>query len=125
MPSGLILLVEDNEDISTALERFLGLHGFDVATAFDGQQALDRLRAGLAPCLILLDVMMPRKDGKAFRAEQLADPALASIPVIVFSGAYDVGSIAARLGVVDYLTKPLDVQRLLDKVRRYCDVTPR
>jgi CheY-like chemotaxis protein len=120
----VILLVEDNADSNAALELFLHAHGFEVTVAFDGQQGLERLRTGPRPCLILLDVMMPGKDGRAFRAEQLADPALASIPVIVFSGAYDVGAIADGLGVRDYLTKPLDVQRLLDTVRRYCVAAP-
>jgi CheY-like chemotaxis protein len=115
-----VLLVEDSHEASAALEPFLRGHGFDVAVAFDRQQALDHLRTTLPPRVILLDVMMPVKDGRAFRAEQLADPRLAAIPVIVFLGAYDVGAIAERLGVRDYLTKPLDVQRLLDTVRRYC-----
>jgi CheY-like chemotaxis protein len=115
-----VLLVEDSLEANAALELFLRVQGFDVAVAFDGQQALDHLRAGPRPHVILLDVMMPVKDGRAFRAEQRADPMFRSIPVIVFSGAYDVGAIAEQLGVRDYLTKPLDVQRLLDTVRRYC-----
>jgi len=120
----LVLIVEDNPDSNAALALFLRAHGFDVVVAFNGQEALDRLHDGARPCLVLLDVMMPGKDGHAFRTEQLADPALALIPVIVFSGAYDVGGIAERLGVRDYLTKPLDVQRLLETVRRYCVEVP-
>ena len=119
-----VLLVEDSHEANAALELFLRVQGFDVAVAFDGQQALDHLRAGSRPHVILLDVMMPVKDGRTFRAEQRADPMFASIPVIVFSGAYDVGAIAEQLGVRDYLTKPLDVQRLLDTVRRYCGGAP-
>ncbi len=124
MSRNVILLVEDNADSNAALELFLGAHGFDVVVAFDGQQGLDRLRKGPRPSLILLDVMMPGKDGHGFRAEQLADPTLASIPVVVLSGAYDVGAIADRLGARDYLTKPLDVQRLFDTVRRHCAPAP-
>jgi CheY-like chemotaxis protein len=120
----VILLVEDNPDSNAALELFLRAHGFEVVVAFDGQQGLDRLRKGPRPSVILLDVMMPGKDGHGFRAEQLADPAFASIPIVVLSGAYDVGEIASRLGARDYLTKPLDVQRLLDTVRRYCAPAP-
>jgi len=119
-PAHCILLVDDNRDSSAALEFFLHTHGFDVAVAFNGQQALDALHAGVRPRVILLDVMMPGKNAHAFRAEQRADPAFAAIPVIVFSSAYDVGAIAARLGVRDYLTKPLDIQRLLDGIRRHC-----
>ena len=69
---------------------------------------------GRRPSLILLDVMMPGTDGHAFRAAQRADPALAAIPVIVVSGAYDLGSIAEQLGIRTFLTKPVDAQRLLD-----------
>jgi len=115
-----ILLVDDNVDSSATIEGFLRAHGFDVTAAFDGQQALDVLRAGFRPSVILLDVMMPKMDAHAFRAEQRGDAALAAIPVIVFSGAYDVGAIAERLGVRDYFTKPLDIQRLLDSIRRHC-----
>lgn len=118
MARSIILVVEDNADASAALELFLGAHDFEVVVAADGQEALERLRAGLRPSLILLDVMMPGKNAHSFRAEQLANPVLARIPVIVCSAAYDVGSIAAKLGVRDYLTKPLDMQRLLDSVRR-------
>ncbi len=115
-----ILLVDDNSDSTVALELFLSAHGFDVEVALDGQQALDVLHAGFRPSVILLDVMMPGKNAHDFRAEQRADPTLAAIPVIVYSGAYDVGAIAERLGVREYLTKPLDIQRLLDGVRRHC-----
>jgi CheY-like chemotaxis protein len=118
MARNVILLVEDNPDANAALASFLRAHNFEVVVAFDGQQALEQLRVGPKPSLILLDVMMPGKNAYSFRAEQLADAALARIPVVVFSAAYDVGSIAQRLGVREYLTKPLDVQRLLDTVRR-------
>jgi CheY-like chemotaxis protein len=120
----LVLLVEDNADANAALELFLRAHGFEVVVARNGQEALDRLRAGPRPSVILLDIMMPGKDGHAFRTEQCAAPALGSLPVIVFSGAYDLGDIAEQLGVRDYLTKPVDLQRLLDRVRRYCREPP-
>ena len=120
----VILLVDDNPDVNATLGRFLRAHHFEVVVALDGNQALERLRAGPRPSLILLDVMMPGADGHAFRAAQRADPALAAIPVIVFSGAYDVGSIAEQLGVRTFLTKPVDAQRLLDVVRRFCGATP-
>ncbi len=119
-----VMLVEDDRDANAALERFLRTHHFEVLVAFDGHQALERLRAGPRPSVILLDVMMPGMDGHAFRAAQRADPAFAAIPVIVFSGGYDVESIAQQLGARTYLTKPIDAQRLLDAVRRCCFAPP-
>jgi len=124
MASHLVLLVEDDLDTQEAVEELLRAEGLDVVVAVDGAEALEILRSGADPCLILLDVMMPRKDGYAFRAEQLADPVLARIPVVVFSGAFDVATIARQLGVGDYVTKPIDVTRMLGTVRRYCADAP-
>src|SRR5262249_15967160 len=74
--------------------------------AEDGQIALDRLRHGLDPCVILLDLMMPVKDGWQFRLEQLGDEALMAIPVIVMSGTSRVREAAQQLGIPDYVEKP-------------------
>ena len=115
-----ILIVEDDDETAAAVEAYLSLQGFTVATAANGQEAIDRLRGGLRPSLILLDLYMPVKDGSAFRAEQLADPELARIPVVVFSGGANLRDLAAGLGVPEYLAKPVDVDRLLLTVRRYC-----
>jgi len=124
MASHLVLLVEDNEDTRVVVEELLTAEGLAVVVAADGAEALEILRDGADPCLILLDVMMPRKDGYAFRAEQLADPVLARIPVVVFSGAFDIATIARQLGVGDYLKKPIDVSQMLGTVRRYCADAP-
>jgi CheY-like chemotaxis protein len=80
-----LLLVEDNPDTREALVRFFVLSGFDVVDACDGEEALLLLRGGLRPSVIVLDLAMPIMDGYAFREAQLADPALADIPVVVFS----------------------------------------
>src|SRR5262245_59771290 len=83
-----ILVVDDDRGVREAMEALLLAEGLEAVGAEDGQDALDRLRAGLRPCIILLDLMMPKIDGFAFRHAQRADPALADIPVIAFS-AYD------------------------------------
>ena len=64
-----VLIVEDNADARAAFEALLEQKGFGVVTAGDGEEALEVLRAGLKPRLILLDLMMPRKDGWQFRRE--------------------------------------------------------
>jgi two-component system response regulator MprA len=78
------------------------------------------LRGGLKPRLILLDLMMPRKDGWQFREEQIADPSLAAFPVVVLSGAGQLERHTRQLDVKDFLEKPVDVERLLEVVSRYC-----
>ena len=116
-----ILVVEDDLELRDALGQLLEAEGYLVEFALDGGEALDRLEVPQPPCLILLDLMMPRVDGWQFRAAQVRNPRMAAIPVIVCSGAGNVGEKAASLGIPSYLQKPLDPDALLDLVRRYCD----
>jgi CheY-like chemotaxis protein len=81
-----VLVVEDHERTQEAIERLLHLRGYTVVKAASGHDALAYLRGGGSACLIVLDAVMPEMDGWAFREYQLADPALAHIPVVVFSG---------------------------------------
>src|SRR6185436_19157933 len=89
-----VLVVDDHEDVRMALEAVLVANGSEVVTASEGEEALGRLRDGVRPCVIVLDLMMPKLDGWEFREAQLADAALASIPVIVLS-AYLPACLAA------------------------------
>ena len=82
-----ILVVDDNPDTRDALRRILQIRGHPVVTARDGEEALAYLHDGGTASLIILDLYMPRIDGRLFRTAQLGDPALAAIPVIVFSVA--------------------------------------
>jgi CheY-like chemotaxis protein len=113
-----ILVVEDDLATREALSLILSADGYHVATAADGLDALGQLRVGERPGLILLDLMMPLMDGWQFRQEQLRDPRLADIPVIVCSAAGRVGQRAANLHALAYLDKPIDPMVLLDVVRR-------
>ena len=79
-----------------------------------------RRRAPDVPCLVLLDLMMPRLGGQEFRRAQLGDPTVASVPVVVMSGAIDVEARAHALGAVATVVKPIDLDLLLGVVRRYC-----
>jgi two-component system response regulator MprA len=116
-----VLLVEDNEDARSAFEALLQTAGFGVVAAGDGEEALEHLRHGLEPRLILLDLMMPRKDGYQFRAEQMDNPSFAKFPVVILSGAGSIDQKSRQLGIEDYLEKPVDVERLLAIVARYCE----
>src|SRR5438034_9381951 len=127
MPShtGNILIVEDDPSTREMLATFLSTEGFHAVGAEDGLEALHLLRtvkhrAPDVPCLILLDLKMPRLGGNEFRRAQLDDPTVASVPVALLSGAVDIEQRAQALGAVASLAKPIDVERLMDVVRRYC-----
>jgi CheY-like chemotaxis protein len=113
-----VFVVEDDVDTRDMLGRFLELEGFRVEVACNGQQALDRLSAGVSPCVILLDLMMPVMDGWQFREQQARDTAISKIPVIVVSaaGTDRISGVAANA----YLSKPVDLDQLLERVTQYC-----
>jgi len=117
--SETVLLVEDDFDLRDALVPILEYEGHHVVSAANGKEALDRLQTMPAtPSLILLDLMMPVMGGEEFRAEQLRDPRLAAIPVVVVSARAQAAEKAARMGALACLQKPFDVEELLDVVRR-------
>jgi anti-anti-sigma factor len=114
-PSGqCILLVEDDELLRGAMKMVLEWEGYRVACAGDGGEALDYLRGGERPSLILLDIILPGMDGRQFREEQRRDPALAAVPVVVVSAldAADCPEAAA------HVRKPFAPQELLEAIRR-------
>ena len=113
---GQILLVEDDRSIRVALQGILEDEGYGVATAENGRQALERLRAGAAPDLIVLDLRMPIMDGWEFRAAQKGDPLLARIPVLAVSA--DGSAKAAAIDAEAYLRKPLSTDALLNAIGR-------
>lgn len=116
-----ILVVEDERDIREQISELLRQNGFEVAEASDGGDALRTLRAGFRPRLILLDLMLPHVDGWAFRAEQVKDPSLADIPVIVLSGVRDLASESRSLDVAAFLSKPFEAEQLLAVVKSYAE----
>jgi CheY-like chemotaxis protein len=113
-----VFVVEDDLDTRDMLGRFLELEGFHVELAANGKQALERLNAGVHPCVILLDLMMPVMDGWQFRREQVRDRDIAQIPVIVVSAAGK--DRIAEIDANAYLSKPLDLEQLLERVTQYC-----
>jgi CheY-like chemotaxis protein len=116
-----ILIVDDDRDIREMLTETLADEGYDVASAADGQDALTQLRADPdAPCLILLDLMMPHMNGWEFCTAQQQDPRLAPIPVVVLSAWPDLKRAASTIPVVGYVPKPIDFDRLLHLVKRHC-----
>jgi CheY-like chemotaxis protein len=114
-----VMIAEDDHDIREAMRLLLESEGHAVVTAGNGEEALLALRSGSRPCLILLDLMMPKMDGFQFRRDQLRDPALAQIPVAVYSGHYDPTEYAPFLRAAAYLHKPIETENLLKIVRAY------
>ena len=117
--SGCILVVDDNLDILESMSRLLKSAGYDVVTATDGQVALDRLRGGTTPSLILLDLMMPGMNGWQFLEELHRDPSLTAIPVVIVSGGSHPAKEIESLGVAGYLKKPFDVSKLFAMVEQF------
>ena len=113
-----LLLVEDNEMNMDMLKRRLVRAGFDVVTASDGEQGLLQVRLE-RPDLVLMDLSLPILDGWEATRRLKADPTLRDIPVIALTAhamAEDLGKATAA-GCDDFDTKPVDIARLLTKVR--------
>ena len=124
-PAGNVLIVEDDPEVRDMLRHLLSTAGFYAVAAQDGLEALHLLRTVRhrepdAPCLVLLDLMMPRLGGNEFRRAQLGDPTVAHIPIAVMSGATDLEQRTKAMGAVATLAKPLDINVVMDVVKRYC-----
>src|SRR5262245_31086196 len=83
--AGSVLLIEDDEDVADAIANVLERENYTVYRSCDALDGLEQLQSGLAPDIILLDLMMPRMNGWEFRIAQRREPILASIPIIVMS----------------------------------------
>ncbi|WP_373047086.1 response regulator [Vulgatibacter sp.] len=112
-----VLVVDDDFDIRDTLRELLEIEGFRVAIAANGREAIEQLRNGVSPRLILLDLMMPEMSGWEFRSEQLRDPALAEIPVVILSATPDVARTAAALHAAGFVRKPFDLDQLIEMVQ--------
>lgn len=117
----MVLIVDDDPAISEFIFELLTDEGYAVAMVANGQEALAYLRqAALLPCLILLDLHMPIMDAWDFRATQLLDPALAHIPVVLYSTTPNLEQLAMELGAVGALPKTIDIDSILTVVLQYC-----
>jgi CheY-like chemotaxis protein len=116
------LIVEDDIDVLQSLADVLDAEGFDTARASNGRQAIDYLRAGNRPELILLDMMMPIMNGWEFRQEQLRTAGAEDIPVVVLTADGEPRRKAAALHAQGHLAKPVGVDALLQEIDRVCGV---
>jgi DNA-binding response OmpR family regulator len=113
-----VLVVEDDDVIRQLITVNLELEGFDVLTAVDGQEALDRI-AEIAPDVVTLDVMMPRLEGWETATRLRENPDTAHIRVVLLSARAQDADLrhGERIGVDAYLTKPFDPDELVTIIR--------
>jgi len=114
---GTVLIIDDDASVRDLMVRHLSKEGFHVVTAANGQEGLHLARK-LQPDVITLDVMMPQVSGWIVLNELKADPTLAKIPVILLTIVEDPNQGFA-LGAADYLTKPIDYNRLVTILQKY------
>jgi len=111
-----LLLAEDEKDLSNAFSRVLRHYQYEVDQAFDGQQALDML-AETSYDLLILDVMMPKKNG--FEVLKELRDGKSNIPVLVLTAKSELDDKLEgfEVGADDYLTKPFQIQELLARIK--------
>jgi CheY-like chemotaxis protein len=118
-----LLVVEDDRDVRETLLRVLGDVGYDVRGAADGQEALDELRrpGEPPPALMLLDLRMPRMDGRRLQEEIARDPRLAGVPIQVVVLSADSRHLEEPelRGAVATLSKPVRLERLLSVIESF------
>jgi len=114
-----ILNVEDDPAIREAISDVLRYAGYQVKTAENGQEALDLLRTGEKPALILLDLMMPVLDGWQFIETVLNENDLKEIPIVVVSAVAAVTQMADRPNIKKIIKKPVSIEQLLDVVKEF------
>ncbi len=118
-----ILIVEDDSALREALAQVLMDEGYDLLSARDGLEAVNYLKKGNRPDVILLDLSMPVVNGWEFRMFQKRDPDLAQIPVILITAGGYTREEVAWLEPSALLPKPLDLPLLLSIIRRFCAST--
>lgn len=114
----VILVVEDNDIARVGLSGVLQNAGFAVVPLENGQMALDYLRAGQRPDLILLDMLMPAVDGWKFLKELRDWSKPVNVPIIVTTGTILTKEWAAQHGLAGLLRKPIETADLLADIRR-------
>src|SRR5260221_11647347 len=117
MAKGKILVVDDEIYIVHILDFSLGMEGYEVITALDGEQALEKARAE-HPDLIVLDIMMPKLDGYETCKMRKADASTKDIPVILLSAKGRNGDqkIGFEVGADGYITNPFSPRELVERI---------
>ena len=114
----LVLVVEDDPELGEVIVGALKDDGLDAKLAHDGDEAM-RFVDDLSPSCMVLDLMMPRRDGFSVLRELRAEGRIGHLPVIVVTAIFGLSErdYATELGAADYVTKPFEVAQLVDRVK--------
>ena len=117
-----ILIVDDEEDIIEILQFVLEAQGYECITAMDGEEGL-RLAKEILPDLIILDVMMPKINGYKISRLLKYDAKYKNIPILMITARSqeEDKNIGEETGVDEYITKPFQVDYVLEKVKSYLE----
>lgn len=118
-----VFIVEDDPILLKMYSKKFEKDGFQVDTAADGQEAIDKLSQGEAPNAVLLDIMLPKVDGFGVLEKIKADPKLKDVPVVLstnLGGGEDDRQKGQSLGAVDYLIKSDNTPaQIVEKIKSY------
>lgn len=125
---GPILIIEDVPHLLDLIQLTLKYKGFEVATATDGAEGLDKV-FDLDPILVITDIMMPKMDGYTFLQKlRTSAPKFSNIPVILLTATYvsvEDKDFAMNLGATRFITKPVELEDLVEKIQEIIqDPTP-
>ncbi len=113
-----VLVVEDDKDVRESMKDALELEGYQVKTAKNGLEGLAALKdSEKAPCLILLDILMPAMGGREFMDNLKKDSALSEIPVLIHSSIANKDNTTGSIG---FIKKPADLFMILQTIKTYC-----
>ena len=119
-----ILLADDDKNVSEIYEKILTEAGLEVTVAYDGEEAMKRMKSE-SPDMILLDLLMPEKNGFQVLEEKANDDDLKQIPVIILTNLVQEQDVERlkKLGVVDYLTKlDFSTQEVVGRIKRHLQI---
>ena len=113
-----ILVVDDDKEVARLMRAYLEQAGYEVFVAYDGESAVHNLRRE-KPDLLLLDLMLPDRDGWDITRLVRSDPTLANTPIIMLTARVDINDkiVGLEIGADDYITKPYDPREVVARVR--------
>jgi two-component system alkaline phosphatase synthesis response regulator PhoP len=119
MKKGKVLVVDDEVNITQILEFSIGAEGFEVITAQNGEEAIEKARRE-QPDLIILDIMMPKIDGYEACRILKANPLTKNIPVVLLTAkGRDIDKrLGMEVGATDYIVKPFSPNRLIERINQ-------